>query len=67
LEHDGLARTRVAFGASVVAEAAADGETAPGEAASLNQLVANTAVETFEFAERLAKLEDQMAAKGSTP
>jgi hypothetical protein len=34
-----------------------------------SQLVANTAkaVETFELAERLAKLEEQTAAKGSTP
>jgi hypothetical protein len=55
--------------ASAVAEAAADGEITPGDAASLSQLVANTAkaVETFELAERLAKLEEQMAAKGSTP
>jgi hypothetical protein len=39
----------------------------PGEAASLSQLVANTAkaVETFELADRLAKLEEQMTAKGS--
>jgi hypothetical protein len=50
--------------ASAVAEAAADGEITPGEAASLSQLVANTvkAVETFEPAERLAKLEEQMAS-----
>jgi hypothetical protein len=55
--------------ASAVAEAAADGEITPGEAASLSALVANTAkaVETFELADRLAKLEEQMAAKGSTP
>jgi hypothetical protein len=55
--------------ASAVAEAAADGEITPGEAASLSQLVANTAkaVEIFELAERLAKLEEQMAAKGSAP
>jgi hypothetical protein len=55
--------------AAAVAEAAADGEITPGEAASLSQLVANTAkaVETFELAERLAKLEEQMAAKGSAP
>jgi hypothetical protein len=55
--------------ASALTEAAADGEITPGEAASLSTLVANTAkaVETFELAERLGKLEEQMAAKGSTP
>jgi hypothetical protein len=55
--------------ASALTEAAADGEITPGEAASLSQLVANTAkaVETFELAYRLAKLEEQMAAKGSNP
>jgi hypothetical protein len=42
--------------ASAVAEAAADGEITPGEAASLSQLAANTAkaVKTFELAERLS-------------
>ncbi len=41
----------------------------PGEAASLSTLVANTAkaVETFELAERLTRLEEQTAAKGGTP
>jgi hypothetical protein len=55
--------------ASALTEAAADGEITPGEAASLSQLIANTAkaVETFELADRLAKLEEQMAAKGSNP
>jgi hypothetical protein len=40
--------------ASAVAEAAADGEITPGEAASLSTLVANTAkaVETFELADQ---------------
>ena len=41
----------------------------PGEAASLSQLVGNVAkaVETFELSERLVKLEEQVAAKGSAP
>jgi hypothetical protein len=52
-----------------LADAAAAGEITPGEAASLSTLVANTAkaVETFELADRLARLEEQMAAKGSNP
>jgi hypothetical protein len=55
--------------ASAVAEAAADGEITPGEAASLSQLVANTAkaVETFELAERLARLEEKISPRGSAP
>jgi hypothetical protein len=55
--------------AAALTSAVGDGEITPGEAASLSQLVANTAkaVETFELAERLAKLEEQMAAKGSAP
>ena len=55
--------------ASALTEAAADGEIAPGEAASLSQLVANKAkaVETFELADRLARLEERISAKGSTP
>jgi hypothetical protein len=45
------------------------GEVTPGEAASLSTLVGNVArtVETFELSERLAKLEEQVAAKGSAP
>ena len=41
----------------------AEGEVTPGEAASLSMLVGNTAkaIETFELAERLAKLEEQRA------
>jgi hypothetical protein len=55
--------------AAALADAASSGEITPGEAASLSTLVANTAkaVETFELAERLARLEEQMASKGSTP
>ena len=54
--------------ASALTEAAADGEITPGEAASLSQLVANMAkaVETFELADRLARLEERISAKGST-
>lgn len=52
--------------ASALTAAVADGQITPGEAASLSQLVGNTAkaVETFELADRLARLEEQMAAKG---
>jgi hypothetical protein len=55
--------------ASALTEAAADGEITPGEAASLSQLIANTAkaVETFELADRLARLEERISAKGSAP
>jgi hypothetical protein len=51
---------------SALTAAVADGQITPGEAASLSQLVGNTAkaVETFELADRLARLEEQMAAKG---
>jgi hypothetical protein len=54
--------------AAALADAASSGEITPGEAASLSTLVANTAkaVETFELADRLARLEEQIAAKGST-
>ena len=47
-------------------EATAAGEITPGEAASLSMLVGNVAkaVETFELSIRLAKLEEQLAAKG---
>jgi hypothetical protein len=55
--------------AAALTSAVSDGEITPGEAASLSTLVANTAkaVETFELADRLAKLEEQMTAKGSNP
>jgi hypothetical protein len=55
--------------AAALTDAVVEGEVTPGEAALLSQLVANTAkaLETFELAERLNKLEEQMAAKGSTP
>jgi hypothetical protein len=54
--------------AAALTDAVAEGEVTPGEAASLSMLVGNTAkaIETFELAERLAKLEEQMAVKGST-
>jgi hypothetical protein len=49
--------------AAALTSAVSDGEITPGEAASLSTLVANTAkaVETFELAGRLARLEEQMA------
>jgi hypothetical protein len=55
--------------AAALTSAVGNGEITPGEAASLSTLVANTAkaVETFELADRLAKLEEQMTAKGSNP
>ena len=55
--------------ASALTDAVAQGEITPGEAASLSMLVGNVAkaVETFELAARMAKLEKQLAAKGSTP
>jgi hypothetical protein len=55
--------------ASALTEAAADGQITPGEAASLSTLVGNVAkaIETIELAERLAKLEEQIAAKGGNP
>jgi hypothetical protein len=50
-------------------EATAAGEITPGGAASLSMLVGNVAnaVETFELSTRLAKLEEQLAAKGGNP
>jgi hypothetical protein len=70
-----IAMPKINTAADLIAAAAAltsavgDGEITPGEAASLSTLVANTAkaVETFELADRLARLEEQMAAKGSNP
>jgi hypothetical protein len=55
--------------ASALTEATSSGEITPGEAASLSMLVGNVAraIETAALAERLAKLEEQLAAKGSTP
>jgi Family of unknown function (DUF5681) len=55
--------------ASVLTEATAAGDITPGEAASLSMLVGNVAkaVETFELAERLSRLEERIAAQGGTP
>jgi hypothetical protein len=49
-----------------IMDASAAGEITVDEAAALSQLVANVAksVETFELSDRLAKLEEQIAAKG---
>ena len=49
--------------------AAADGTITPSEASDLVRLVEGTAraIETADLAERLAKLEEQLAAKGGTP
>jgi hypothetical protein len=53
----------------VAAASIADGSITPSEAASLSAAVGSVAkaVETYELADRLAKLEEQLAAKGSTP
>ena len=55
--------------AAALTSAVANGDITPGEAASLSTLVANTAkaVETFELADRLARLEEQMGTRGSNP
>lgn len=55
--------------ASALTEATSAGEITPNEAAALSTLVGNVgkAVETVELAERLAKLEEQMVAKGGNP
>jgi hypothetical protein len=55
--------------AAALTSAVANGDITPGEAASLSTLVANVAkaVETFELADRLSRLEEQIAANGSTP
>jgi hypothetical protein len=55
--------------AAALTSAVGAGEITPGEAASLSTLVGNTAkaVETFELAERLTRLEEQMGTRGSNP
>jgi hypothetical protein len=55
--------------AAALTDATAAGDITPSEAASLSTLVGNVAkaVETVEIAARLAKLEEQLAAKGSNP
>jgi hypothetical protein len=55
--------------AAALTDATAAGDITPGEAASLSTLVGNVAkaIETVEIVARLAKLEEQLASKGSTP
>jgi Family of unknown function (DUF5681) len=55
--------------AAALTDAVAGGEITPNEASALSNLVGNTAkaIETFELSERLARLEEKMAAKGSNP
>jgi hypothetical protein len=55
--------------AAALTDAVAGGDITPSEASALSNLVGNTAkaIETFELSERLARLEEQMAAKGSNP
>jgi hypothetical protein len=64
-----VAATAWPHAASALTDAVAAGDITPGEAASLSMLVGNVAkaVETVELSERLAKFEEQMAAKGGTP
>jgi hypothetical protein len=52
--------------AAALTDATAAGDITPGEAASLSTLVGNVAkaIETVEIVARLAKLEEQIAAKG---
>ena len=54
--------------AAALTEAAASGEITPGEAASLSTLVGNVskAIETIELSERLAKIEERLAAQGQS-
>jgi uncharacterized protein DUF5681 len=55
--------------AAALTEATAAGDITPSEAASLSTLVCNVAkaVETVEIVARLAKLEEQLSAKGNNP
>ena len=55
--------------AAALTEATTAGDITPSEAASLSTLVGNVAkaVETVEIVARLAKLEEQLASKGSNP
>lgn len=55
--------------AAALTDAVAQGEVTPGEAAALSTLVGNVAnvVETVEIVARLAKIEEQLTAKGSNP
>jgi hypothetical protein len=52
--------------ASAIVEAIEEGAVTPSEAAALSTALSGVAkaVETYELADRLAKLEEQMAAKG---
>jgi hypothetical protein len=52
--------------AAALTDAVAVGDITPNEASALSNLVGNTAkaIETFELSERLARLEEQMSAKG---
>ena len=53
--------------AAALTDATAAGDITPGEAASLSTLVGNVAkaIETVEIVARLAKIEEQLAAKGN--
>jgi hypothetical protein len=55
--------------AAALTDAVAGGDITPIEASALSNLVGNTAkaIETFELSERLARLEQQISAKGSAP
>jgi hypothetical protein len=61
-----VAASDLVAAASAIVEAIAEGAVTPSEAAALSTALSGVAkaVETYELADRLAKLEEQMAAKG---
>jgi hypothetical protein len=64
-----VAASDLVAAASAIVEAIAAGTVTPSEAAALSTAVSGVAkaVETYELAERLTRLEEQTAAKGGTP
>ena len=64
-----IALPKIVAAASAIVEAIAEGAVTPSEAAALSTAVSGVAkaVETYELADRLAKLEEQLAVKASTP
>ena len=64
-----VAASDLVAAASAIVEAIAEGTVTPSEAAALSTAVSGVAkaVETFELAERLTRLEEQTATKGSAP
>ena len=64
-----VAASDLVAAASAIVEAIAEGAVTPSEAAALSTAVSGVAkaVETYELADRLAKLEAQLAVTASTP